>query len=541
MVSYDNSKTLGYLTTDSRYRPGMTSYQQPSKEHVRERLIHRAVECLTTDRNKSCIVQNDELEATVGWFTRQLKQIDFHDGTLASIEQEFKRWTAFSAATVGSKDARSLKVLYLCGPEPLNDLTVLMNCGVDPLNVWALTSSKEDYDAALKEVSQDRLPLKVHRGSLAEFFEQFNETFDIIYFDACGAFCDGKPNTLSPVVNIFQHERLRSPGVLLTTFKQTPFTEGKSQDNHLNRVSAYFSSRYRDLPQFAHRDGPDPEHSKFEPEMFRQYVKSCLNELYPEFITRFIVDIGMNIIPSWRAFSMGAFSDAHLPSKAAITSARLAADAPGDFPDKLPGSILLSPGSYPLVSFFRELKKSSPKDCVLTHLAQVRDKRQRSMADNLEIASLLSNVIEGHWDLLNESMLAAISTPWFDRNLGISCDAPLPNLTINSLLGIYGRPWFVNPRACERFTYTAKVQRMHADLFVLDQCRPYFDWFPVLDAVQTRFESIPFQVVARCIMDRIGRHHFTIDSHPFRGASVLSWGEIPSAGWYDLPDRQLVE
>jgi hypothetical protein len=156
---------------------------------------------------------------------------------------------------------------------------------------------------------------------------------------------------------------------------------------------------------------------------------------------------------------------------------------------------------------------------------------------------MLSKVVEGHWKLLNKKMLEAIRTSWFDLELRITCDLPLPNLTINSLLGIYGRPWFANPRMSDRVTYTAKTQQMFCDLFVLDQCRSYFDWFPVVEAVPARFQSIPFQIVARSIMDQIGKHNFQTDTHPFRGSVVATANDLGNkcfSGFHEFGERETI-
>jgi protein-L-isoaspartate O-methyltransferase len=89
-------------------------------------------------------------------------------------------------------------VLYLCGPEPRNDLEVLLRLGVDPQNVWAIESDKILYDAAVKQLVEDEFYIRVHHGSLETFFEITNEIFDIVYIDACGPLPSGRPSTLGP-------------------------------------------------------------------------------------------------------------------------------------------------------------------------------------------------------------------------------------------------------------------------------------------------------------------------------------------------------
>ena len=503
----------------SRSGTRMTTYRQPIKDAVRKRMLGGAVRLLSTDRSSASIVRLEELRPSVEWFAELVAETRPMDDFREEIERELAEWSRFHQTQIGDRTPDSLKVLYLCGPEPLNDLEVLREVGINSHNVWAVTGSDEDHSKAVAEASRNRIPLKIHQGSLAEFFDQFNESFDIIYVDACGPFCGGKSKTLDPIVNIFQRERLRSPGVLITNFCQPP-ADGPARERFLDLISAYFAPRYRDLPRFAHRDGPDPVVSAYEPDRLRGFAAGRLDEFYSEFITRFIVDLAMNIIPTWRALSMGALCRNYLPTQAQTRSACDTVE------------FAFSPGSHPLVAFFRQLEQWQPNDHILNLLAKPKSKQKRKMSELLEVSSVLSRVVGDRSPLLNYKMQEVVRTSWFDYDERGTCDIPLPNLTINSLLGIYGRPWFANTRCCDRVTYQAKTQPMYCDLFALDQCRSFFDWFPVLEAVPSRFQSVPFQIVARCILDRLGRDNFTTDTHPFHGASVKA------SLWYDFSDRE---
>jgi len=122
----------------------------------------------------------EELRPTVEWFAEVVaKTRPMHDFR-EEIERELTEWSRFHQTQIGDRTPDSLKVLYLCGPEPLNDLQVLREVGINPHNVWAVTGSDEDHSKAVAEASRNRIPLKIHQGSLAEFFDQFNESFDII-------------------------------------------------------------------------------------------------------------------------------------------------------------------------------------------------------------------------------------------------------------------------------------------------------------------------------------------------------------------------
>ena len=248
----------------------------------------------------------------------------------------------------------------------------------------------------------------------------------------------------------------------------------------------------------------------------------------------------MNVLPNCKALCTTSLFQRYLANdKVYRQTVDKANNVPDDF-GALGGDIELSPSSYPLLSFFRLLGRMQKDDPILLRLSRPHEANRRSRFDLIEAASMMNAVIEGHWEGLSDVMCKAVLLSWFDYRLRLTCDLPLPNLLINSLLGIYGRPWFVNPRVSERYTYRAKTRQMYCDMLILDQCRSFYDWFPTVEACLARFDSIPFQIVARSIMDRIGRHNFSNESHPFKGASVAGRGEDPVADWYDLPERQVI-
>jgi hypothetical protein len=160
-----------------------------------------------------------------------------------------------------------------------------------------------------------------------------------------------------------------------------------------------------------------------------------------------------------------------------------------------------------------------------------------TLVKGLGYTSMLDGVVNGHWPALSKPMMEALALSWFDRDLRFSCDTPMPNLLINSLLGIYGYPHFPNVRRSDRYSYTAKETKMFTDVFVLDQCRYYFDWFPTILLAPARFQSKEFQVLARCILDRIGRMDACCTSHPFRFSAVANHGVEGAAAAFNIKCR----
>lgn len=517
------------------------TYQQSEKNAVRDRILPAAILALTKNRAEACLIRENELIPTVEYFLESLKRLGQGDAHTQGTLSEAASWLDYHSIQVGTKTANSIRVLYLCGPEPMNDLNVLIRSGINPHNVWAVTD-KKDHQAAVDSSSAAGVPLKVHCGQLAEFFDVFNESFDIIYFDACGPIAGGDPNTLKPIISIFERQRLNSPGVLITNFCEPP-DHGDARDRYVDLATAFFSSRYNDLPSIIHESELDPAEFVYDLKLLRNFAAHNLEPLYSHLITRLIIDIGMFLLPNCRALSMGALFRGYLSGESGFKeSQNRANDSTIDLSQGVfPGDLLMSPSSYPIASFISNLEQSRPNDPVLKLLSDPFHRQpRRSLRDLVEASSLLARVAEGHWDMLSQGMQVAVATSWFDTKDRITCDVPLPNLIVNSLVGIYGRPWFANTRLSQRVTYRAKVRRMYCDLLVLDQCRPYFDWFPTMHACPSRFKSIPFQIVARSILDRIERHDSQAEAHPFSGSAVFGAGEHDVARRYKFREREHV-
>lgn len=97
------------------------SYRQPVKRKVRETVLRHAVETLTGQRESSPLVTIDKFDRLTEYWIRQfaLAKKDLRE-PMAMINAQ---WKAVHASRVGQRAPSDLKVLFLCGPEPLNDLT----------------------------------------------------------------------------------------------------------------------------------------------------------------------------------------------------------------------------------------------------------------------------------------------------------------------------------------------------------------------------------------------------------------------------------
>ena len=457
------------------------------------------------------------------------------------VHQELGRWLEWQASRIQKRKPSELRVIYLCGPEPLNDLRVLLDLGVNPHNVWGVESDEAAFRAARKELANAELPVKLHKGTLTEFFERVHETFDIAYLDTTGPILGGRPAALAPALELLRVSRLEPLSVLITNFAEVPADD---TDRYAAVMTDYFRFRFNDVPEGILKQGVDPAWAPFDPSHMLGVIEANVGVAYSDFITRLIIDLARHWIPSARGFRI--LEREYLADRETANFVREAAYSPGKPAKtvsqmlKSVGDTVLSPSAYPLVSFLQSMRERKPSEPLIQHLGEMKFSNRSAFELNRTVA-LLDKIAEGHWKIASRGLLQAIIAPWFDhvsRYDCFSCDLPFPNLMVHSLLGIYGRPYFYSARDSIRGSYKAKRTEMFTDVFVLDQCRYYFDWFPTVPQVPSRFRSQAFQVIARCILDRIWSSDRSPDAHPFRGSSVAGFYALSAAPFHTLPGRK---
>ena len=509
----------------------MNQYDQDSKKKVRELMLGSAITSLTS--RDSGLINQDELRITFDFFLKLIGSYELH----GLAHEELNEWMDFNKDSTVSRKPGNLKVLYLCGPLPTNDLQVLLSHGINIHNIWAITGS-EDSAAAHKQISELNIPLKIHEGSLAEFFETYNEIFDLIYFDACGPFIGGSPSTLTPLLEILKRQRLSPKSALITNFSSPP-EFGEANKRYIQLATAYFHPRNMDPPDIVKKSTLDPEMYAIDARILEKFIDNNLTEIYSDFVTELTIDLASVLTPALQAYSMPSFLKKHASSQMVIRKLINHQTNIDLNEDELPGAMRMSPSSFPIFSFLDKLENYNRDDQLLCALKS-HNKRGVSYKDLISIYELTSSVFNGSWEVLSPDFLKAIKCKWFDYKSRITCDRPLPNLLVNSIVGTYGRPYFYNPRQSIRVKYIAKTREMYCDLFMFDQCRSFFDWFPTVQACPSRFQSIPFQIVARCLIDRLNWANFYSTSNPFKGGAIGGMGQTPVAFPLEIPKRTIV-
>lgn len=220
------------------------SYDQPEKQRARSLVLKRAIAAITSDRHSSPLVRADEFQEALDFSLYVLRQYGF-DGELAAEVRAYAReWHAFFNCTLGQKSVSEIRVLYLCGPEPRNDLDILLSLGVMQQNIWAIESEQRIYRQAVEQLAQSESFIRIHHGSLEAFFDTINERFDVVYIDACGPLPGGQPSTLRGPLLMFHRERLAPLGVLITNFSRP---SDERQEEFENLLSCFFHARSREV------------------------------------------------------------------------------------------------------------------------------------------------------------------------------------------------------------------------------------------------------------------------------------------------------
>ena len=168
------------------------SYNEPIKRQARGDVLRHAVEALAAGRASSPLVTDEEFDRLLDYCVNFIREHGRQDLSEAVVPLR-EIWHAMHQSRVGNRAPADLKVLFLSGPDPLNDFEALAELGVEPQNVWAVESDKKTFLSAAMQLREVGAPLKLHWGKLQEFFAVVPEQFDIVYFDACGPLFGGQP------------------------------------------------------------------------------------------------------------------------------------------------------------------------------------------------------------------------------------------------------------------------------------------------------------------------------------------------------------
>jgi len=509
------------------------SYNEPLKRQARADVLRHAVVALTTGRATSPLVTGEEFDRLLEYcvdFIRKHARQDLSEA-VAPLRED---WHAMHASRVGKRAPADLKVLFLSGPEPLNDFVALAELGVNPHNVWAVESDKNTFLSAVTQLREVGAPLKLHWGNLREFFAVVPEQFDIVYFDACGPLFGGEPRTNLVLQELFLRQRMAALSALITNFAATP---RDNEEKWINRMLAWYVPRFFQ-PVYHASEEIDRVNGE---NTYLEHLKEHLEEYYSDFVSRFTIEVANQLLAWWRVRALRAASRAYLAQesqlKAAI-AASLRTPERGGMQELLRsvGHAQLAPSSYPYLWTINLAREHLESNDPLLDLLLKETLEQTKLSDAIEAVSLVRNFFEGYvdwgahnWQACSDDLRDLLDAfRWFDSEGQpldrFFCDVPLPNLIVDLLVGLYGYPYHVNLRKLRRISYCAKQTTMMSDVFVLDQCRYLYDLVPTLPLFGPELPH-GVQFILRICMDLIRRHTDRSCWDLYRGAALAAAGE----------------
>jgi hypothetical protein len=156
-------------------------YKEKAKNIARYKSLSKAVSLLTEKRNTATLTDRGYLKRVWNEIAKSENPSDRKLNSYLS-KDTIKRWELFFDSIVTTRQPKHLKVAYLCGHDPLNDLNVLTELGVLQENIWAIESDKKMYETAVDALIASDFPfLKIIKSDFKSFIEYTPIKFDIIY------------------------------------------------------------------------------------------------------------------------------------------------------------------------------------------------------------------------------------------------------------------------------------------------------------------------------------------------------------------------
>jgi len=481
----------------------LPTYNQEVKIKVRNAVLTHAIEQLTASRLSSPLVTRQDFLAAADMVIKRIKK-SRKKGDASTVEAEVLSWIDRYDTYVNKKAAKDLRVLYLCGPEPLNDLDVLLNHGIKVENVWAVEEDKRYFRAAENAITKSLYKkIKLYHGKLHSLLSDRNETFDIIYFDGCSALLE-KPSI--EVLTSISNSRLSPLSALVTNFSFAQPTDDKRMCWNY-RLAAWYVDRARE-PKRYEKDVFEGDQVATE---YLAHVNENLESYYDEFTTEFMIEFFGRLQP-WRKVP--------------------------DHPDyRIFGSEEEVKAALDWLSNAKIgalLRNCDGSDCPivfpyfhLTRLAQTLERLKNDKLNNLLLArtqylpfgkavNLVSIARNCHCDesiaagipsnILSEGMETAIrDVDWVELKGDFNKTKKCSRAIVDMLIGHHGFPYHVNMEKIKRIRYVAKHTPMYSDVLILDQARYFYDTVPNILEMKGGI-TLGSQIVARICMDLISRH-----------------------------------
>lgn len=517
-------------------------YNEAQKEIARKKVINSAIEKLTVKRFDSTLCPKDYIGRVKSFYknktddARALLVDKLSDATI-------KRWEAFYSSIIHDKTASSLKVAYLSGPNPENDINEMTNLGILPENIWAFESDSKIYNEAVMSALSSKFPfIKLIKSNIGDFFEISPQKFDIIYLDFCGPLPSKKDGqkTLKTITAILKHHALTPLGVLITNVSLPSKTQNEEDHINLAKLTADYlypkSFLETNDSKWNCMDGA-MSHG-FDPDEWQSKVADDIENYYGQYITRLLIDT-ISVISPYENFLSSHSLFKYMFKLGDKKDIQNKIDSLYHFDcDYNGGNVITDTSHYPIMwtfaainTSFNKRDKNYPqhiytdpsynKFC-LSFLSQLSiDNDASSIVRNISTMHFLMGEGWGEEKYYNESLIELSKFNWH-QSIYPFCDLFLFHQVKEVLFRQLSVPYHVNIEQTQRWTYKAKDTQMYMDLFVLDECRYLYDWMPSFDMFYSGMQDIERQFSFRFILDAVAKHRMIYNNEFFFGTASVS-------------------
>ena len=536
---------------------------EESEKESRSKLVQHAVRCLTTERITSVCVKRDHVARVWEQLRESGKANEcFTEKERHEIKTEIDQWELFHDSQVQTKKPSDLRVCYLGGDNQIKILEVLVANGVRCHNVWAVKKDSKELAKAWNAVKNSELGnVRLFKGDILTFLKDFRGQFDIIYFDASGTLPAAKQNTLKVIGYVFLHDKLTSPGALITNFSFPP--QDTQQENSASSQHVYVDKE-REMINFLVK-----EYMKYRlckvmgrnslPNVNSEYLSKKTDEdNYGDYISFQVIDSAYLFIPAQRMLSSKGKS---LWGKIVNFSSILESTTKGTNEksmkekrnQELMASLKELKERYNSLFFCRRKMEESfveeSNSCCKAWVAEIfpdwKSKpslpRKRNSATFLTplLFSSPSYVIQVCKDV--SKCFVPLLKADVDKRFPSCCDVATPEqatcLVADLLYGQMAYPSFPVMDKLFRLKYTSKKRQMFSDVFIFDKCRYLYEQFPTVDCAC--FAEPEQQMVFRMIVDGLRKHLGGICSEDlFKFCNVASINEITEGGGVSFPNSE---
>lgn len=491
------------------------SYKQNSKNSIRHTIFTHAVNYLTVERAHACCVSRTYARNIADYFLCLDESEPVRKEAQKIQSNYFSAWESLHDSIIGYKRPSDLVVCYLSGPQPQNDFDEIIALGVLPQNIWAFENDQATYLEALNVYNSPAFPQpRIVKMSVEQFFKQSPKKFDLVYIDACGAI-PSKQRALRCVTTLFYHQRLNSPGVLITNFAK-PDISDNIQSEYAAMIALYL----------VFKENPNAEvhiiNDEFDIDGMKTLYQEVVNSFecyYGSFISLILSDIASIIVPLQRFGEMAPYSNLFEAQQITGSSFPTTLEEINDIKYNSVCKWLLT------LDFLSNTLPQSPF-------------YSRSRPLCIEILGL-----EGKWEQLIKGVkyftrlknntihiapeMAEIKG-FFDsaQNLYQFLDRPTIALFYDVVINQLTYPYHSNTEFCKSYHYCAKKTDMFTDLTVYDECRYLYEWLPAIHQIKNAMQNESWQYVFRFALDGLVKQRLNYNNEFFFQGSVISKNEI---------------